>query len=78
MAGSVPEEVVDVLGELAKVTDATQFLSGIQRNPELVFEAVKTSANQSVGDGTAASQLGSSLKKLIEMEKELLAASSNL
>lgn len=78
MAGNVPEEVVDVLGELAKVTDATQFLSGVQRNPELVFEAVKTLAEQSVGDGTAASQLESSYKKLIEKERELLAASNNL
>ncbi|POS82494.1 hypothetical protein EPUL_006621 [Erysiphe pulchra] len=78
MAGNVPEEVVDVLGELAKVTDATQFLSGVQRNPELVFEAVKTLADQSIGDGTAASQLESSYKKLIEKEKELLTASNNL
>ncbi|KAI6248526.1 hypothetical protein HI914_03137 [Erysiphe necator] len=80
MAGNVPEQVFDVLGELLKVTDATQFLSGVQRNPELVFESVKTLADQIVGDETSASQLGSSYKNLIEKEKgkELLAASSNL
>ncbi|KAI6247624.1 hypothetical protein HI914_04159 [Erysiphe necator] len=46
------EEVVDVLDELAKITSASQFLNGVQNNPELVFEAVKTLAEQSIGEGT--------------------------
>ncbi|POS87064.1 hypothetical protein EPUL_003208 [Erysiphe pulchra] len=45
---------------------------------ELVFEAVKTLAEQSVGNGTAASQLQNANEKSIEKEIELLAASSNL
>lgn len=72
------EEVVDVLGELAKAKNAEQFLSGAQNSPKLVFQAVKTLAEQSIGDGTAASQLQSTYKQLIEKEKELLAASNEL
>ncbi|POS82680.1 hypothetical protein EPUL_005419 [Erysiphe pulchra] len=71
MTGIPSEEVVDVLGELAQVTDATQFLSGVQRNPELVFEAVKTLAQQSVGEETAASQLENAYKKILEKERQL-------
>ncbi|KAI6244967.1 hypothetical protein HI914_06934 [Erysiphe necator] len=62
------EEVIDVLGDLAKVTNATQFLNGVQNNPELVFEAVKTLAQQSVGEGTAASQLEKAYKEILEKE----------
>ena len=55
---SVPsEEVADVLGDLAKVEDVKHFLYGVQKDPELVFRAVKTLAEQCVGSGTAASQL---------------------
>lgn len=57
------EEVVDILGDLAQVTNATQFLRGVQKNPELVFEAVKMLAQQSIGEGTAASQLENAYKR---------------
>ncbi|RKF64462.1 hypothetical protein OnM2_018091 [Erysiphe neolycopersici] len=66
------EEVIDVFGDLAKVTNATQFLNGMQNIPELVFEAVKTLVQQSVGEGTAASQLEKAYKKIFEKEQQLL------
>ncbi|KAI6247088.1 hypothetical protein HI914_04912 [Erysiphe necator] len=66
------EEDIDVLGDLSKVTDATQNLNGVQTNPELVFEAVKKLAQQSVGEGTAASQLEKANKNILEKEKQFL------
>lgn len=72
------EEVIDVLGDLAKVTNATQFLNGVQKNPELVFEAVKTLAQQSVGEGTAASQLEKAYKEILEKEQQLLDSAKEL
>ncbi|KAI6245308.1 hypothetical protein HI914_06819 [Erysiphe necator] len=74
MSASPKEQVNDVLGDLAKVTDTTQFLNGVQRNPELIIEAVITLADQSVGDGTTDSQLQITYKKL----NELLVTSSSL
>ncbi|KAI6249099.1 hypothetical protein HI914_02734 [Erysiphe necator] len=50
----------------------------IQNSPELVFQAVKTLAEQSIGNGTTASQLQITYKQLIEKEKELLAVSNEL
>lgn len=46
-----------VLGDLAKVINAIQFLNRVQSNPEFVFQTVKTLAQQIVGEGTAASPL---------------------
>lgn len=60
------------MGELAKVTSTPQFLNGVQSNPELVFEDVKTLAKQSIGEGTAASQLQNSYQQIFEKEQKLL------
>ncbi|POS85664.1 hypothetical protein EPUL_002374 [Erysiphe pulchra] len=72
------EEVIDVLSDLAKIANVTQFLNGVQMNPELVFEAVKTLAQQSFGKGTAASRLENAYKKILEKEQQLLISSKKL
>ncbi|POS84090.1 hypothetical protein EPUL_002570 [Erysiphe pulchra] len=60
----LPKEVTDVLGDLAKATNATQFLNGVRNNPELVFEVVKTLAQQK-----------KAYKRKLEKEQQLLISS---
>ncbi|POS83096.1 hypothetical protein EPUL_006781 [Erysiphe pulchra] len=78
MSGIFSEVDVDVLGKLAQVTDATQFLSGVRRNPKLVFEAVKTLAYKCVGEGTASSQLENAYKSIFEKEQQLTKSTKEL
>ncbi|KAI6249197.1 hypothetical protein HI914_02492 [Erysiphe necator] len=60
------EDVIEVLGDLVK------------NSPELVFEAVKTLAQQSVGESTAASQLEKAYKRILEKEQQLLYSTKEL
>lgn len=78
MASVPSEKVADILGELAKVEDVSHFIFGVQKDPESVFKAVKTLAEQSVGNGTAASQLQNAYQRIAEKEKQLLITSNEL
>lgn len=60
-----------VLNDLAKVTDVNQFLGGIQENPQVVFDAVKSLAQQREGLYTALSELQVARHELIENNKKL-------
>ncbi|KAI6248472.1 hypothetical protein HI914_03744 [Erysiphe necator] len=57
-----------VLGDLAKVINAIQFLNRVQSNPELVFQTVKTLAQQ----------INIPIKKPLEKEQHLLLSSKEL
>lgn len=59
------EEVINVLGDLVEVINATLFLNGVQTNPELVFEAMKTLTQLSIGEGAATSQLEDVYKNIL-------------
>ncbi|POS86328.1 hypothetical protein EPUL_002743 [Erysiphe pulchra] len=64
------EEVIDVLGDLEKVTNATQFLNGVQNNPELALEkAYKKTSEQEQQLFTSSKELEAAKEGLRELEK---------
>lgn len=67
-----------VLEELSQVTDVSQFLKGIQNDPDTVFDAVKLLVSKSKEWASAASILQATHSNLLEKDAQLSKAAAEL
>lgn len=70
MPASQSESTKLVLEELSQVSDSAQFLKGVQRNPDLVLDAIKGLVNKNSQLLQATSELELTQSKLRKLEKK--------
>lgn len=78
MSVNQSEETNQFLQELSQITDSSQFLEGVQGNPDLVLSAIKELVNRSNEWSTAAAVLHSAHCELSDKNSQLLKTTADL
>ncbi|KAI0996054.1 hypothetical protein K3495_g12127 [Podosphaera aphanis] len=73
---SPSESIQQFLGSLTEIADSSQFLQGVQQNPDLVLNAVKALAQQNNQLCATAIQLENVQQTLLSRSEELIRATS--